>query len=305
MLYQVEYSGFNQSFCGDNEAIIIISRRLLRMMIISYNSPILAKQNGSSYEPDSSPLAWEHYKWVYTSKHWPLITEFDLTNIATYSDLYGYEKKNVKYTRLLAGIKQTSPYSIEGKLWSKFTLGGECDFNFNNKKVTQFKKILGESNEFLEYCSGKHHTLLNFSIMAATGGMNNFKGSNPFDRLDTFVYHLNQYFTVNAQLIFSDSGRNMEPLRNFLDTFDDVYDYCKKIYFINDKKFVERIIYEGKMPLEKPEDVIRYMKLAKDFWSKKQKVWNEMKLNYGYPDMNDNHTKPAKQVICLSTLFDD
>lgn len=257
------------------------------MVLISYNSPISAKQNGKSYDTDSSPLAWEHYKRVYTSKHWPLITEFDLTNIATYDDLYGNGFKN-KDIRLLAGIKQTSPYSIKGKLWSKFTLGGDCDFNFNYFKVDKFKKILGESNKDLEYCSRKHHTLLNFSIMAATGRMNNFKNSiDPLDRLDTFVYHLNQYFTMNSQLIFSESGLNKEPLRNFLDSFDDVYDYCKKIYFINDKKFVERIIYEGKMPLKKPEDVKRYMKLAKDFWSEKQKVWNEMELNEGYQNTND------------------
>ncbi|WOV84730.1 hypothetical protein PGH26_02045 [Sporosarcina jeotgali] len=253
-------------------------------MACQLDSLIYEEQNDVNYDVDSSPLAWEHYKKVYDTKQWPLIAKFDLNNIR----LRRFKHENITYTRLLVRIKIDSSSFNEERKWSKFTLGGDCDFNFNEKKVSKFKKILGESNELLNYCSRRHHTLLNFSIMPATGGMNSFKGIKPFDRLDTFVYHLNQYYTKKDELILSNSRYNKQPLIDFLNTFDNIYDYCKKIYFLSNKDFVDRLILEGERPLLVPKDVVRYMQLAKDYWNEKENSWNEMNLYDSNPDSN-NH----------------
>ena len=147
-----------------------------------------------------------------------------------------------------------------------------------------------ESEEQLEKCCSMHHDKLNFSVMLATGNMNDFKGTvyfdgskikcekkrwehkSAYDRLDTFVYCLNEYFINKNELIFSWSTQcNKSCLQEYLATFsNDIYDYCRKIYFIDNRKFVKRLIENGSKPINNSVDLKQYMDLAIEYWKIKE-----------------------------------
>ena len=199
------------------------------MIIPNFYENIPDCQYNEKYDPDSSPIAWEHYRKVYTVEHWDLMREFDLGN--TY-----IQDPRVEYKRLVVRIKPTSLKAKEKELWPEFKFGGDTDFNFNEKKVDQFKNILGNNTEYssmLNECISLHHTLINFSLMAVSGRMNNFKGrnvgKNGYDRIDSFLYILKEN---QEKIVGYATLPNRDSLSNFLKSFDDIYDYCKKVYFI-------------------------------------------------------------------------
>ena len=244
----------------------------------NYREKIKSEQEGIKYDPDSSPEAWVHYSKFYTPKHWGLRDEFDFENRDTRNNLLNENREEKEFKRLLSLVKPTSKYAKSGKFWSKFNIGGDADFNFNDEKFELFRGILGNNKEALlqlAECHKYHHSLVNFSLMPATGSLNNYKGSNRFDRQDTFIKDLNYFFSSNSRDILSEAGVNEEPLENFLNTFDNIYHYCEKFYFIDDREFIDRMISEGAMPITTRDDVVRYMNLAMDFWKKKEKYFED------------------------------
>ena len=129
-----------------------------------------------------------------------------------------------------------------------------------------------------------HHTLTNFSLMLSTGNMQGFKGLICDDRLDRFIYFLERYYTEpdkqNTHIASFATENNRPALINYLNSFEDVYDYCQKIYFISDEKLIKKLINSGKQPITgaidengneiSPEQrVIEYMELAIEFWEAK------------------------------------
>ena len=81
--------------------------------------------------------------------------------------------------------------------------------------------------------------------MQAIGNMQTAKGRNRFDRFDTFIYELNNYYQGLSDVVLqASSDSNMQALKEFLDSFKDVYDYCKIFYFI-DKNLVDEMIKSG------------------------------------------------------------
>lgn len=250
-------------------------------MKTNYRKEIEVKQNGIFYDPDSSPNAWKHYRRFYTVEHWNILNEFDLINVDTYNNIYNARYKEGKYKRLLSPIKVTSKYADEGRFWSRFNFGGDTDFNFNSKKFKMFRSILDNDNDailLLENCKSHHYSLVNFSLMPGTGSLNIYKGKNRFDRIDTFIKDLHNYFLSISIDVLSEAGKNTKPLNNFLSTFRDIYEYAEKVYFIRDKEFIDRVIIEGSLPIETKEDVVRYMKLANDFWEKKEDYFLSKKI---------------------------
>ncbi len=136
----------------------------------------------------------------------------------------------------------------------------------------------------LDECCCNHHKFFNFSLIQAVGNLQGIKGKDKeFDRLDSFVSLLSKYLgkgdithirnigLLTEGMKINDYGKT--ALRSYLESFSSIYDYCSCIYFIDDKSFVDRIIREGNEPLDRPEHVVRYMKLAKDFWNEKLKNW--------------------------------
>lgn len=118
--------------------------------------------------------------------------------------------------------------------------------------------------------------------MQTKGNMQGFKGSclnngvyASLDRADTLVSYLASYYQLqerqkDTSYILVNAGANKKTLKNYLDSFDGIYNYCNKIYFIEDKVFVDRMIEEGCLCVNTGKDVIRYMLLALEFWDRKE-----------------------------------
>lgn len=232
------------------------------------------KNKMKSFDPDSSPMTWEFYKENYRLGKLTFLKQFDLENLI----LSGNSFKRL----------QTKVLDHQSKLGGEFKLAGDTDFNFNKLKCCRFQKILIETSNCdedfvrLKKCEEYHHKLVNFSLMPVTGGLNNFKGMRceRYDRLDTFIYDLDEYYS--AEVSNRDKTRvgkyrsnnvNSVYRNQFLNQFDDVYDYCKQVYFI-EKEFVNRMINHGKKPIISRDDVVRYMDDALDYWHIKFNIFN-------------------------------
>lgn len=234
------------------------------------------------FDPDSSLHAMKHYEETYERNNWKLINEFDFKNLKCLFP-------DSEFLRLYVPLKKDSNYRKQGMFWNKFTLSGEIDFNFNDKKVKVFSKLLTNENvKLLKFCNAGHHKLLNMSLLPATGKLNNLKGhlfvenegyinySRKFipeclDRQDTFISALNNYFIRKDELVLSESGINKEPLINYLNEFSDIFDYCDKVLLIKDKSLINTLIENGAKPIKNETDVLNYINLAQKYWKEKEK----------------------------------
>ena len=101
-----------------------------------------------------------------------------------YRDTFGYlldfnsksdSETSKKCKRLYIKIDRKKQPDL-AKEYPKFKMAGDCIFNFNEKKVALFSELVGDDNELLKICKDNHHSLLNFSFMPITGGLNSTKG---------------------------------------------------------------------------------------------------------------------------------
>ena len=221
------------------------------------------------YEDDSSKEAWKFYKNQYTPSDWDFWEEFDFDNVKT-----RYEKDGkYKNTRYLLWIRENS--KLVNELGSLFSFGGDKAFNFktqyyNLKKLVDNDQSDSNNKEcvisLLTECKKMHSSEQNLAILPTTGGLNNVKGSVYFgknqnimyssekkpgkqmDRLDTFIAIVDDYFKKKSKLILSyvEGKPNEQYLINFLEKFDNVYDFVDKIYKLDDKKFVDKLICNGR-----------------------------------------------------------
>lgn len=276
------------------------------------------------YEPDSSPEAWGYYQKIYEGgkfsknyqikepvfyvgyKDWGLKTGYNMKG-----KWYNYINKPIQtktgyFNRKYALQMGTATYNNDEIEYIEAArrLGGECDFNFNEGKCDKFTKIIATSKdvelkeqakEKLNRCKEMNHNYLNFSLMEAMGNMQGFKGLNKYDRLDVFVYNLDSYFNgLTSNVLSESSGINRWNLISYLDMFENIYDYCKEVYLLTDKIFIDEIIKQGKLPLKNCNDVVRYMDLAMKFWGKKIEYINaniKNKLNDMEKEMLNKATK--------------
>lgn len=248
-------------------------------------------------EPDSSEEAWKHYEKYYlkSNSKFSIRSNYDFENLNYYTyykelnrtcgekfngEYYNYANQkrasngaNRLYALQKFAKKITDSNNVE---WWCATrrVGGDCDFNFNEKKYKLFKEIIGGDQQALQQldrCKEMHHTLLNFSLMEATGNMQGFKGSNRFDRFDHFIYKLDQYFNgTSVDALSASSPENKGGLIAYLSNFKDIYEYCNEVYFIENTNFIDEIIKNGELPIKTCDDVVRYMNLAERFWSEKE-----------------------------------
>lgn len=254
------------------------------------------------FDPDSSPAAWVHFQQFYSDNKY-LRADYDFQKQFFYNyydkaglktgyfdgvEWFNYVNKPLQnyseYNRLFILQKGTKTEKLENNevIVATNRLGGDCDFNFNEKKYSLFLEIIKNDSmasqqekdnaiQQLSRCKDMHHTLLNFSLMQAIGDMQKFKGSNRFDRLDTFIYKLDKYYRGVSNAILNFSSPNNKPaLISFLNDFKNIYEYFANFYFITDKYFVDKIIKQGSMPITNVKELVRYMDLSEECWSKKE-----------------------------------
>ncbi len=230
----------------------------------------------NKYDYDASPEAWDEYKKIYSPSEWDFWGKFDFNNLKKQGiRIYAPVKINEKYTQF--------------NEYPKFKLSGDTDFNFgknkkSKKKYEQFEELLRkdyQGNEVdvhlneLEKCHNRYHKQENFSLMPVTGGMQLVKGACQYDRLDKFIYKLSEYYRTNGKdkfILSRARSFNREALETYLELFDSIYNYCSKIYMINNTNFVNKMISQGNEDINSGSHVVRYMKLAEEFWDYKTKA---------------------------------
>lgn len=248
------------------------------------------KGESITFDPDSSPEAWKFYISVYDDG---FLKEYDFENLCFYEYVEKGEFKG-KYTTKLDDSKQYSRLNAIKKdavclddkhLYYEpcLRLSGETDFNFNGKKYEKIKNIIKEDRELLaslEDCSEKHHTLQNFSLMQTVGNMQRLKsrglriGPDDYewmDRLDSFIFLLSKYFENrnNKTLLKDNAGVNYQKLCSYLSKYDSIYDYCHRVYFIQDE-LVDRLRENGGKYIKDEGVAKEYILLANAFWQQKR-----------------------------------
>lgn len=272
----------------------------------------LYRDKSYHFDPDSSPEAWEYYRKCYTVEKWESLKQYNLNEPHFFEYFNGdYVDAPLSFYNRLNAIPNEAEVTVtenNGYRFYKATrrLAGETDFNFNDIKYSRYKKMLFEQymkNEVdietlhknfgkLDKCKQMHHTVLNFSLIQVMGNMQGFKSKGLFlnrkyeclDRLDTFVYMLscclNKIGTdeLNNDPIIENgmAVANKEELKKYLKEFSNIYDYCKKVYFIEDKEFVYKVIEAGKKPITSGKEVVGYMSLAFQFWNKKKEYLEKL-----------------------------
>jgi len=173
-------------------------------------------------------------------------------------------------------------------------LSGETDFNFKQMHYKRYKKFLEEDILYKNFisllvlCQKLTFTPVNISLLPQTGNLQTVKKGIGSDRLDTFVWALNAYYSNDVCLLLNHSTQeNISRLKSYLSSFDDVYDYCKEIYHI-DKQLVDDLINSGKQPIDTAERVVDYINLSFSFWSQKYSYITEQQKNITEQQKNLN-----------------
>ena len=99
--------------------------------------------------------------------------------------------------------------------------------------------------------------------------------------------NLDQDIFSRAQAKQSKSGSTEEnknklkiTLFNFLNLFNDVYEYCKYMYLIDSIGYVDKLIESGEREIKSGKDVVSYMELAESYWKMKgERMKNIFKIN--------------------------
>ncbi|MBR4759157.1 MAG: hypothetical protein IK078_03280 [Lachnospiraceae bacterium] len=269
------------------------------------------------FDKDRDENAFNFYKMMYTDLPWALFDFDHLDNdnkgyfvtLKTKSELEvaGYEDLT-KYTDLV------EQYGGILRLSGDADFGMKCKSTFNNNQEA-YKcacKLIENPDEIM-------HSNCNFSLMAMNGGMNSNKGFRRYrDIFPRFLYAISQYYEIKemdkkTEFVQNNLGtwntaggrpkkdisketRNAEQEKKyksyieqdipalicFLDTFDDIDDYCVKTFFwgknspdikklLKDiKKFGAKVDYTSIN-----QNVNEYCELAKRYWQERNKIIEE------------------------------
>ncbi len=243
---------------------------------------------------DTSSEIWKMYKKIYKwSKYW------NFENKENNPDKRKYAKLN----------KEGYEYYKIDKEAEKIQISGDIIFNFKSVAYQKCKKILetglktaSESDKEkikkkLKYCVDHHYSKENCALLISTGKLQQLKNNIGNDRGDTFIWALNQYFIGKSELILNEStAENVNYLRQFLNSFIDkgnpsesIYKYCEDFYNIDNRDFINRLIYSGSKTIDTVDRVCEYINLVLDFWKLrnvhldgKEKDENKKKEEYSY-----------------------
>lgn len=242
---------------------------------------------GCKYDNDACELVWsKYYTKIYKCTNWLFwnLLEDKL-----------YLNGNRFYVLINGEYNQIQ--------FNNFRISGDTDFNFSKRKCEQFSKLIETDKaltvdmrenfmEKLRQCNSRYHTYENFSFMPITGHLQLKKRDCGGDRFDEFLYELSQYYengrNANDTIFrranwMGSKGQFNESfeLKNYLDLFiDGIYDYCKEVYLIKDRKFIKRIVASGEAHKKNKNNKIKmdtndlniYMDLAIDYWDMRKKI---------------------------------
>lgn len=234
--------------------------------------------NDKTHDYDST---WDVWKKLYDVIYRDIFGDiFDFENIKDSETSKRCKRWYIKIDK----VKQPNM----AEKYPKFKIAGDCIFNFNDKKIELFSGLIGEcEKELLLACKNNHHSLLNFSFMPITGGLNNTKGilrcengveKKGFDRPDVLINELAKYYNGMPARVFRKTNR--EALEWYLNLFAGrgIAGYCKDIYLIDNEEMLQRFLAFAKKPICDSDTAIKYMKLACDYWGMKKKILTDFKI---------------------------
>lgn len=173
-------------------------------------------------DADRRKIVWEYvYRKLYSTDQWEFWNLIDMDHIKNGLAKF---KENIN----IKEYKEAKVIAFYNNYKDIFKISGDADFGL---KQTAFEPLM--------------HSICNFSLMPVTGGMNSKKGlkSGYSDEFDTFLIALEGYWNcekkdkrsyVKENLWNNPHGREitLDILKDYLDLFDSIYDYCKKVYFL-------------------------------------------------------------------------
>lgn len=217
-----------------------------------------------------------------------------------------------------------SKFTYKGKETDEeLNFSGDTDFNFKkgfaHSRLETYEKYIDNINlddknkedkyrkmylRNLEDLFKLTHSILNISIMPQTGNLQAFKQGIGNDRLDTFIWAINEYYCNGIELLFNYSTfDNVNCLKSYFELFSNVYEYCEVIYHINEG-LVDDLIDLGKQSLNSPEKVIKFMNLAIRFFNQKATYFSNKLTNIKNEELkNKIKNELSTYESTLKTLF--
>ena len=168
-------------------------------------------------------------------------------------------------------------YVVKVKSTEIYVNGDVC-FNTKLKYKTRYSllgSLIKESSQFKDMnqlLSELRYSPMNISILPKTGGLNIIKKNFADDRLDSFIWLLNQYYRgVTAPIVnrgtVNSCISNQLLLKCFLDKFKSEKEFCLFFYGLEDEKFVSKLIGSGQRAICNISDLYQFLKLAIEFWT--------------------------------------
>jgi len=231
-------------------------------------------------------------KYIYTEYYQILSTESKETTLICLSlpeseefDFACDHDRSVKAWRYYQNMCGTSLTRENSAYYYNETIevNGDVSFNFGYDSHKYFRSIVRNSNlsdnekqntyKRLNCCALHNYEPINFSLMPVTGNLQAAKQKFGNDRFDTFIYTLDLFYN-GGELPLCQGGNiaveNRSILRDTLNSFDDVYDFCEKLCFIqNEDSLVDKLIQSGKKPILEIDRVNEYIDLALLVWAER------------------------------------
>ncbi|MCD7725072.1 MAG: hypothetical protein LUI12_05905 [Clostridiales bacterium] len=245
--------------------------------------------------------------------------EFDDSDLAweVYKILYNIKDEDIKCDNNRRFITKTFKGTESGSFDIDFA--GETMFNFSKgfgySRVEKMKSLLDEIpidkekyNNNLNICESLMKSIVNISLIPKTGNMQLAKQGIGNDRLDTFLWAVNEYFDNDIEIIFNHSSVNGKLLKAYLNIFKyeetPINEFCSTLYCFNTNTgLVDELIEFGTVALDSPTNVMKYMTFAYRMWRLKIQVLEsriekskQLKLCNNVDDISNEIGKIKKEL---------
>lgn len=198
---------------------------------------------------------------------------------------------NIKLEYINNRYQKNTEFTYRGKKSKRMYFSGDIVFNFHNDppgksgkrrlytemyNLLQIKKENNDSGLTYEELCDIEDMLIeankrterksNVSIMPCTGSLQTIKQAIGRDRLDTFVWCLDEHYQYGKTVLYNHcAAAYMETLNSFLELFDSVEEYCECIYNIS-PELTRKLVLSGSKPIDSPQRIREYIILANQFW---------------------------------------